>query len=122
MKSRQSRFHVTVWLFTIVYSILYLARPVAGIASPVDNSTEISPLTFNSTYTNYQKFGEPPIITWRGANDSVGKTGGWRFYAREATLPEAADSSAEQKSQSQVNESAKPPAGTLPHNGHEVKP
>lgn len=122
MKSQRSRFHVPVWLLTIIYSGLYLASPATGIASPDDTATEISPLHFSSTYTHYQKFSDPPILSWREANDAVEKIGGWRFYAKEATLPDAADASTDHKSRSQVKEPAKPSTSTTPHSGHEVKP
>lgn len=122
MKSQQSRFHVPVWLFTIIYSGFYLVSPVAGIASPDDTTTEISPLYFRSTYTHYQKFSETPILSWREANDAVEKIGGWRFYAKEVTLPDAADASTDHKNRPQVKEPAKPSTSTTPHSGHEVKP
>jgi hypothetical protein len=37
---------------------------------------------------NYKPFIDENLIPWREANDTVGRIGGWREYAREARPPE----------------------------------
>ena len=49
-----------------------------------------SPLEFRSAFEGYKPYTEEKIIDWKRANDNVGKIGGWREYAREASQPETA--------------------------------
>ncbi len=35
-------------------------------------------------FEGYRAYAEPPPADWRQANDTVGRIGGWRTYAREA--------------------------------------
>ena len=51
-------------------------------ASPV--SGPVTALEYRSAFTGYQPFDEQKIMPWRDANDTVGRIGGWRAYAREA--------------------------------------
>lgn len=37
-----------------------------------------------SAFEGYQPFAEAPLTPWRESNDTVGRIGGWRAYAREA--------------------------------------
>ena len=49
-----------------------------------------SPLEFRSAFEGYKPYTEEKTIDWKRANDNVGKIGGWREYAREASQPETA--------------------------------
>ena len=49
-----------------------------------------SPLEFRSAFEGYKPYTEEKTIDWKQANDNVGKIGGWREYAREASQPETA--------------------------------
>jgi len=44
------------------------------------------PLVHRSALSSYRRTGgeDPPATAWREANDTVGRIGGWRAYAREA--------------------------------------
>ncbi|MFC5500166.1 hypothetical protein ACFPOE_21670 [Caenimonas terrae] len=42
------------------------------------------PLPAPAALEGYRSFDEPKPIPWREANDTVGRIGGWRAYAREA--------------------------------------
>jgi hypothetical protein len=44
-----------------------------------------APLPYSSVFEGYQPFAEQELIPWREANDNVGRIGGWRAYAREAS-------------------------------------
>lgn len=57
-------------------------------ASPVPK------LPYHSVFAGYQGFAEQAIAPWRASNDAVEKAGGWRAYAREASLPDSADKAA----------------------------
>ena len=50
-------------------------------ASPVPAS---SPAEFRSSFEGYQPYTEEKSISWKEANDLVGRIGGWRAYAKEA--------------------------------------
>lgn len=50
-----------------------------------------SPLEFRSAFEGYKPYTEEKTADWKRANDNVGKIGGWREYAREASQqPETA--------------------------------
>jgi hypothetical protein len=87
-----------------------------GIASV--NST----FQFHSVFTHYLMFIEQPVLPWREANDAVGKIGGWRFYAKEASQPDAADTPTKSKPDPQMNQPAEPPSDAGSHSGHGRKP
>lgn len=57
------------------------ARPNAA-----DPGAATAPLVHRSTLSSYRRTGgeDPPATAWREANDTVGRIGGWRAYAREA--------------------------------------
>ena len=71
------------------------SNPLSSIAT----SAEFVVLEYQSSFSTYQVYADQPIISWRNANDTVGKIGGWRSYAKEV-----------QQSQSDVPQ-AKPIAG-----------
>lgn len=62
-------------------------------------------LRYDSPLGTYRKWQEQPVQSWREANDTVGKIGGWRTYASEPDVSGGA---------------AKVPAGE--HAGHGGKP
>ena len=41
-------------------------------------------VTYRSTFEGYQPFNDQPVGAWKDANDTVGRIGGWRAYAKEA--------------------------------------
>lgn len=49
-----------------------------------------SPLEFRSAFEGYKPYTDEKTIDWKRANDNVGKIGGWREYAREASQPDTA--------------------------------
>lgn len=61
------------------------ARPAAD---PIDATATVSPLVYRSALTAYRRFADNEPVPWREANDRVGRIGGWRAYAREASAPE----------------------------------
>jgi len=55
------------------------------------------PAPYRSVFTDYRGLSEQPLAPWRESNDTVGRIGGWRAYAREnqgepAPSPKAASS------------------------------
>jgi len=98
------------------------STPGAVTTAPGNITSVVSPFQYHSVFTQYQLFNEQPVLPWREANDTVGKIGGWRFYAREASQPDAADISTEPKPDLQMKPPARPPIDDDAHSGHGRKP
>ena len=47
-------------------------------------------LRYHSVLERYQPYKDQPVQSWRDANDTVGRIGGWRVYAKDAAAPEGA--------------------------------
>ncbi|HEU4459927.1 MAG TPA: hypothetical protein VFR90_12465 [Methylibium sp.] len=58
-------------------------------ADPLDASASTPAVTYRSSLTGYQRHAEQPVGSWRQANETVNRGGGWRAYAREAAQPDA---------------------------------
>ncbi|MFB0899663.1 MAG: hypothetical protein QMB14_08670 [Polaromonas sp.] len=60
-----------------------------GTAAAQTASESITLLPTQLQYTSplraYQAYADEPIQSWREANDRVGRIGGWRAYAKEAS-------------------------------------
>jgi len=100
------------------------AQPTPGAVTtaPGTITSVASPFQYHSIFTQYQQFIEQPVLPWKDSNDTVGKIGGWRFYAREASQPDAAGTSTEPKFDIQMKPSAGPRIDVSPHSGHGGKP
>ncbi len=107
------------------------AQPAAKAArpDPLDAKASVPALSYESSFSQYRRLGDEKPISWRDANDTVTRIGGWRVYAREAQQPDAAPSAAPSASAPPVRpaspasapksyEMVKPmPAG---HGGHKM--
>lgn len=60
-------------------AILCLSAASAQAQMPAKESAGIA---------NYRKFDDQPVSPWTQVNDTVGKIGGWRVYAKEAREPD----------------------------------
>jgi hypothetical protein len=74
---------------------------------PLDPHVSVPALVYQSSLMPARRVDEQPPIPWREANDSVGRIGGWRTYAREAAEPTAAPA-------------ASMPSGYSGHSGHKT--
>lgn len=94
------------------------ARP-----DPADANTANPPTIYQSPFADYRPLGEDKNTPWKDANDTVGKIGGWRAYAREAAdamkatkAREAASSDGSKPAASPPLPAKSPPASpTQPH-------
>ena len=70
------------------------AQPAARAAAPdpLDAQANVPPLIHQSPLARYRSAGDVKVGSWREANDTVTRIGGWRAYAREAQAPAAAAS------------------------------
>jgi hypothetical protein len=60
----------------------------AAAADPLNATAKVPPTAYRSAFTSYRRLSETPVGSWRDANDTVTRIGGWRVYAREASQPE----------------------------------
>ena len=78
------------------------AKPAgAVIAAPPPTNA----LGYESVFTRYKSYRDEKTGSWREANETVDRIGGWRTYAKEAQQPEAA---APAKPDLNVGQGAKP--------------
>lgn len=70
------------------------AEPGAGQPDPLNARAEVPALTYASPLAGYRSVGELKLGSWKEANDTVTRIGGWRAYAREASQPAPAPAAA----------------------------
>ncbi|HSV71385.1 MAG TPA: hypothetical protein VLI72_14855 [Methylibium sp.] len=58
--------------------------PAAAPADPLDASAPVPAVRHDSIVARHRGHAEQPVAPWKAANDTVGRIGGWREYAREA--------------------------------------
>lgn len=96
------------------------AAPAPASAASAPQSTP----AYHSALEGYQPFTDEKLRSWKQANDTVGKIGGWRVYAKEAagapTEPgDATDRDAKAPASPAAPQPAQPAAGAVkPPAGH----
>ena len=64
------------------------AQPAApSRADPLDASAPVPLATPVSALARYRPAGDVNVGSWKDANDTVTRIGGWRAYAREGQVP-----------------------------------
>lgn len=94
-------------------------------ADPLDPKAAVPAPVYRSAFEGYKSYTDEKTGNWVEANDTVGKIGGWRVYAKEARQPDAAAGNAASTATGQGGKDAKPePAKSMPgsHMGHGGKP
>ena len=81
----------------------------ASPAFPPTPMTEAAPAPFRSAFEGYQPYTDEKIINWKEANDSTGRIGGWRAYAKETRQTQQAPESKPPAPDAEVKPAA--PAG-----------
>jgi hypothetical protein len=115
------------WQFSVglfLSASLAQAQPTPGAVTiaPGTNTSVASPFQYHSIFTQYQQFIEQQVLPWKDSNDTVGKIGGWRFYAREASQPDEVEKATLPKPAPQTKTPDGPPIDVSPHSGHGGKP
>lgn len=91
------RRHHTRWLMPTTFALATATAVAQGApssrsarpaADPLDATARVPRLVYESTLATYKRLGENEPLSWREANDRVGRIGGWRAYAREANAPD----------------------------------
>ena len=113
-----------VWLSASLTALTTHAQPGAPSTrpDPLDPKASIPTLSYQSSFSQYRRLDDGKLISWRDANDTVTRIGGWRVYAREAQQPDpataASPAAARPASAPKSDEMVKPmPAG---HGGHKM--
>jgi hypothetical protein len=58
---------------------------------PMNASTPVPALTYQSSFANHRRLSDDAKpMSWREANETAARIGGWRVYAREAQATTAA--------------------------------
>lgn len=65
------------------------AQPVVK-PDPTNAQATVPALVHDSALLRYRRHDDHPLLPWKEANDTVGRIGGWRAYAREAAASDAA--------------------------------
>ncbi len=85
--------------------------PAAPAAAPA-----IAPSA--SAFEGYRRFDAQAVTPWRESNDTVGRIGGWRVYAREAQQPDPAPAAQAPAARSQASPAPGAPAPAGAARGH----
>ncbi len=75
-------------------------------------------LTYRSTFDTYQRFTDEKVGSWRDANDTVGRIGGWRAYAKEGREATPQGSPTPPGAGAPSSPARAPSSSTNPHEGH----
>ena len=82
--------HLTGIALTTALAALAVLQPAAAQKrDPTDANAAVPALQYRSAFADYRANLEQPVGSWREANDTAGRVGGWRVYARQAREPEA---------------------------------
>jgi len=85
----------------VLYSLLLCALPpllntpawpqAVAEAQDAKSSIKFAPpvLSYASVFKNYHSYRKEEVASWREANDTVGRIGGWRYYLEEAAQSES---------------------------------
>ena len=57
-------------------------------ADPLDAGAEVPAVRVRSSFAGYRGLADEHVGSWREVNDTVGRIGGWKAYAREAAQPD----------------------------------
>lgn len=68
-------------------TVAQTAATAPAIASTEPKARKVGPngSTYHSAFEGFRPFADQPVGSWRDANATVGRVGGWRAYAREAS-------------------------------------
>ena len=85
-----------LWLPAVLTALTVQAQAAAPSSrpDPLDPQARIPTLSYQSSFAAYRRLDDGQLISWRDANDTVSRIGGWRVYAREAQQPDAAAAAA----------------------------
>lgn len=78
----------TVALATAFVAPAHAQTSAATRPDPLDAKAAVPALVYRSALSTYRPYAEQAVGSWREANETVNRVGGWRTYAREAREPQ----------------------------------
>ena len=97
----------------------------AATAMPVPAPAPASspaPLSFDSVLSRYKPMTDQKLGSWREANDTVTRIGGWRTYLKEAQTPDVVPPTPANAPSAPAPVAPVAPSKANPHAGHGAKP
>ncbi len=76
------------WLVPIFSLSDIAAAQTSAPVHPASPAAPASFLTYRSAFEGYKPYTDDRILDWKAVNDTTGRIGGWRAYAREAQQPD----------------------------------
>lgn len=66
-------------VFSMALSLIATAH--AQNKDPFDPNAFVAPTSYQSTFSDYHRYQDPDIASWKGANDEVGQSAGHNNHA-----------------------------------------
>jgi hypothetical protein len=66
----------------VACSVAFAQVPTAGAPAPGQGTGALT--KYVSPLRDYRAFADEPVVSWREANETVQRIGGWQAYSREA--------------------------------------
>ena len=79
------------WLIFVCALPAVAAAQTTAMAPATPSKTQIEPAKYRSALEGYQPYTDEKMADWKAANDTAGRIGGWRVYAKEARQPQVPD-------------------------------
>jgi hypothetical protein len=96
-----------------------LAQPAPRpVPDPLDASAVVPRVSYQSSLRDYKPLAEQRVGSWKDANDTVSRIGGWRAYAREAAQGERATPPSGTAATGAARPAPATPAPSTPAGGH----
>ncbi|MBS0440697.1 MAG: hypothetical protein JSR38_01995 [Proteobacteria bacterium] len=83
----------------------------------LDPRASVPAVVYESAFSRYRRTADDKAISWREANDTAARIGGWRVYAREAQQPDPAASASAATPAQPATKAMPMPQG---HGGHKM--
>jgi hypothetical protein len=98
----------------LVFAASAQAQSAPARPDPLDAKVAVPAVSYRSPLSSYRPYTEQAVGSWREANETVNRVGGWRTYAREAREPAPATAPAS---------APKPADPSMPagHGGHKMQ-
>ncbi len=65
-----------------------LAQTTVQRAEPADAAASVPSVVHRPAFADYRGYVDQEVGSWKETNDTAGRIGGWRVYAREAREPQ----------------------------------
>lgn len=94
MVASSMRWPMPAALCAVAFAAVAQTTPTSSArkADPLDTSARVPAAAYESAFSRYRRAADDKAISWRDANDTAARIGGWRVYAREAQQPDPAPS------------------------------